>query len=81
MMRAALLAAAMVLVPASALAATWTVRIVGPMQLGTVVAAAAGETVFRISSKDGSVTVVSGGGYRLTTGNARSTVEVSAAGF
>lgn len=76
-MRAALAAAALAAAPATASAATWTVNITEPMRLGTVVAAASGETVFRISSATGEVAVVSGGGRRLSGGSARAAVEVS----
>lgn len=77
MIRAALAAAALAATPVAAAAATWTVNITEPMRLGTVVAATSGETVFRISSATGGVTVVSGGGRRLTGGGARAAVEVS----
>jgi len=65
------------LLPAAAWAATWTVNITGPIDLGDVVAAANGDTVFRVSSATGSVTVVSGAGRRLSNGSARVQVNVS----
>lgn len=64
-------------VPAGAEAATWTVNITGPIDLGDVVAAPTGDTVFRVSSATGAVTVVSGAGRRLSNGNARVQVNVS----
>jgi hypothetical protein len=63
--------------PALASAATWTVNITGPIELGSVVAAASGDTVFRVSSATGAVSIVSGTGRRLSGGNARVQVNVS----
>lgn len=77
MRRLLIIAAATWLAPAAVWAATWTVNITGPIDLGDVVAAANGDTVFRVSSSTGSVTVVSGAGRRLSNGNARVEVHVS----
>lgn len=77
MRRFLILAAFAWLVPAAAWAATWTVNITGPIDLGDVVAAPTGDTVFRVSSSTGAVTVVSGGGRRLSGGSARVQVNVS----
>lgn len=63
--------------PFAAAAATWTVNVTGPIELGSVGAAVTGDTVFRVDSSSGAVTVVSGAGRRLTSGSARVQVDVS----
>lgn len=65
------------LAPVAAWAATWTVNVTGPIDLGSIAAASVGNTTFRVSSSTGAVTVVSGSGRRLTTGSARVQVDVS----
>jgi hypothetical protein len=77
MMRPAFLAAVLTTLPAAAQAATWTVNVTGSIQLGTVVAAPTGDTVFRVDASSGAVTVVSGAGRRLSSGSARTQVDVS----
>jgi len=75
-MRAALAAAALAMaVPAAA--ATYTVNVGNPLDLGTVIAAAAGDTVFKIDPATGSVTVLSGGGRRVSTDSVRALVTVT----
>ncbi|WP_430418714.1 DUF4402 domain-containing protein [Phenylobacterium sp.] len=63
--------------PLAAAAATWTVNVTGPMELGSVGAAVTGDTVFRVDPASGAVSVVSGAGRRLTGGSARVQVDVS----
>lgn len=63
--------------PNAAAAATWTVNVTGPMELGSVGAAVTGDTVFRVDSASGAVSVVSGAGRRLNGGSARVQVDVS----
>jgi hypothetical protein len=77
MIRHLLAVLALSAVPVAAAAATWTVNINNPIELGSVVAGASGDTVFRVSSATGAVTVVSGSGRRLTGGSARVQVDVS----
>lgn len=77
MIRRLLLALAAALIPGAATAATWTVNITGPIDLGQVSAAPSGDTVFHVDSATGAVTVVSGAGRRLTGGGARVQVDVS----
>ena len=61
----------------SARAAIYTVNVENPIDIGTVASAAAGDTVFRIDAGSGAVTVLSGGGRRLTAGGARASVTVT----
>src|SRR5262245_15582737 len=70
-------ATAALVLAAPASAATYIVNVNNAMDLGTVVAAATGPTVFRVNPSTGAVTVVSGGGRRLSTGSARVMVTVS----
>lgn len=77
MIRRALAALALCALPAAASAATWTVNITGPIELGSVAAAATGDTVFRVDATSGAVSVVSGTGRRLSGGSARVQVNVS----
>lgn len=77
MIRRALAALVFTAVPAAVSAATWTVNITGPIELGSVVAGASGDTVFRVDAASGAVTVVSGTGRRLSGGGARVQVDVS----
>lgn len=60
-----------------AAAATYTVDVAGPLDLGSVVAAAIGDTAFRINPASGAVTVQSGTGRRISGGSARAMVTVS----
>lgn len=72
------LAAALALASASGAAGgTYTVTILGPMDLGTVAVAASGDTVFRIDAGSGSVSVQSGTGRRLSTAGARAQAQLS----
>jgi len=77
MIRHVLAAIALAAVPSAASAATWTVNITGPIELGSVVAAAVGDTVFRVDAASGAVSVFSGTGRRLSGGSARVQVNVS----
>lgn len=77
MIRALALVAALSLAPAIASAATWTLNITGPIELGTVVAAPIGNTVFRVDPNSGAVTVQSGNGRRVNGGPARVRVDIS----
>jgi hypothetical protein len=56
------------------------VTISSPLNLGSVVAATSGDTVFRISPSNGGVTVVSGSGRRMTTGAVQALVSVTCFG-
>ncbi|MEW5687761.1 MAG: DUF4402 domain-containing protein [Pseudomonadota bacterium] len=76
-MRFAVCALLVALIPASAAAATYTVKVQGPLNLGTVAAAPTGDTVFRIDSGGGGVSVVSGAGRRVSNGAANAQVTVS----
>lgn len=63
--------------PVGAEAATWTLNITGPIDIGSVVAAPSGATTFRVDSATGAVTVISGAGRRLSAGPARVRVDIS----
>ena len=63
--------------PASAVVTSYTIDIGNPLDLGSVVSASAGDTVFRINPSTGLVTVQSGFGRRISNSNIRSTVTVS----
>jgi len=63
--------------PVAAAAANYTLNVTGPMDLGSVAAAATGDTVFRIDPASGAVTVVSGAGRRISTASARAQVNVT----
>lgn len=58
-------------------AASYTLNVTGPMDLGSVATASSGDTVFRVDPATGSVSVVSGGGRRLSTASARVQVNVT----
>ena len=60
-----------------AAAATYTINVEGPMDLGSVAAGATGDTVFRISPSTGAVTVQSGSGRRISGASARAQVTVT----
>lgn len=77
MMRTVLAGLALCALPAAACAATWTVNITGPIELGAVAAAPSGDTVFRVDATSGAVIMVSGAGRRLSAGGARVQVNVS----
>jgi hypothetical protein len=77
MIRALPLAALLAAAATTAQAATWTLNVTGPMELGTVVAGQSGDTVFHVDAASGSVTVPGGGGRRLTGAPAHVRVEVS----
>lgn len=77
MRRPALIALALTLLPAAGHAASYTLNVTGPMDLGSVAAAPSGDTVFRIDATSGAVSVVSGGGRRLSTASARAQVNVT----
>lgn len=77
MIRRLLPALGMCALPAAAEAATWTVNVTGPIELGSVAAASTGDTVFRVDAASGAVSVVSGTGRRLSGGSARVQVDVS----
>ena len=49
----------------------------GPIDLGVVVAAASGDTTFRVSGSTGVVSVASGGGRRLSNAPAQVRVDIS----
>lgn len=68
--------AAAALTAAPVAAATYMINVEGPMDLGSVVAGASGNTVFRIAPTTGSVSVQSGSGRRISTGSARSQVSI-----
>lgn len=72
----ALIAAAL-LAPSLAAAATYTVNIQNPLDIGTVAAAPIGDTLFRIDAATGSVTVIGGSGRRITPGSVRASVTVT----
>ncbi len=61
----------------TARAATYTVNVTGGLDLGSVAAAAAGDTVFRANPATGATTVQSGGGRRLSTTSVRAQVTVT----
>ena len=61
----------------AASATTYTIDIGNPLDLGSVVSASAGDTVFRINPATGLVTLQSGFGRRISNSNVRSTVTVS----
>lgn len=61
----------------AASAATYLINVEGPMDLATVTAAQTGDTVFRISPSSGAVSVASGAGRRISSGNARSQVSIT----
>ncbi|MBL8773192.1 MAG: DUF4402 domain-containing protein [Phenylobacterium sp.] len=63
--------------PAASVAANYTLNITGPMDIGTVAAAASGDTVFRIDAGSGAVSVASGAGRRISTASARAQVNVT----
>jgi hypothetical protein len=65
------------LVAGPAVAATYTVNVQGPMNLGTVAAGPTGDSVFRIDAGADSVVVVSGTGRRVSNGSARAQVTVT----
>lgn len=60
-----------------AAAATYSVNVQGPMDLGRVAAAPVGDTVFRMDASSGAVTVQNGGGRRLAAGPVRAQVTIS----
>lgn len=62
---------------APAVAATYTVNVQGPLSLGTVAAAPAGDTVFRIDPAGGGVSVITGAGRRISTAAANTLVTVT----
>jgi hypothetical protein len=77
---AALLAVGAFLCAAPALAASsYTVTVTTP-DLGKITSGATGDTVFRIDSGSGNVTVVSGTGVRTGVGSARSLVTIQCTG-
>lgn len=57
--------------------ATYQISIDTPMNLGSVVAAPSGNTVFRISPTTGAAPVISGAGRRISTSSARSQVTLT----
>lgn len=77
MRRLGCVAVALSAFPAVAGAATWTLNVTGPIDVGSVVAAPNGNTTFRVDSSTGAVTVVSGAGRRLSPGPARVRVDIS----
>lgn len=75
--RVALLAGLLASMAASgAQAAAYTLNVTGLLDLGTVAAAASGDTVFRIDPATGAVSVVAGAGRRLSTTSARVQVNI-----
>jgi hypothetical protein len=60
-----------------ALAATYSVKINAALDIGTVAAAATGDTVFVIDPSNGAVTQSSGGGRRTTSGAVQISVTIS----
>ncbi|MBW8814398.1 MAG: DUF4402 domain-containing protein [Caulobacterales bacterium] len=74
---AGLLGCVVLALAAPAAAGTYAVTILGPMDLGTVVTAATGDTIFRIDAGTGSAIVQSGSGRRVSTASARSQVQIS----
>ena len=58
-------------------ATTYTLDISGPLDIGSVVSASAGDTVFQINPASGFVTVQSGFGRRITNSSVRVTVTIS----
>ncbi|MDZ4373522.1 MAG: DUF4402 domain-containing protein [Phenylobacterium sp.] len=76
--RGLLLAGGVALLAAQpAAAAIYTVNIENPLDIGTVAAGSSGDTVFRIDSGSGAVTVLSGAGRRVTGGSVRASVTVT----
>lgn len=61
----------------AAQAATYTVNVQTGLDIGTVVAASAGDTIFRINPSTGAVTVQSGDGRRLSGSSVRAMVSVT----
>jgi hypothetical protein len=80
--RAVRLIAALGLLSTAAPATAQTVQSISPSapDLGDVVSAASGETVFRVSASTGAVTTVSGTGARLGTGTTRALVTIFCSG-
>ena len=68
--------AAVALAGAPARAATYMINVEGPMDLGSVVAGASGNTVFRINPSTGAVSVQSGTGRRISSASARTQVSI-----
>jgi hypothetical protein len=78
MMRSAIAACLALLFSAGATqAATYTVNVGNPLDLGTVAAAPVGDTVFRINPATGAVTVAIGTGRRVSTGAVRALVTIT----
>ena len=73
----ALIGAALAGLAASpAAAVTYTIDVANPLDIGSVVSATAGDTVFRINPASGVVAPVSGSGRRISTTNVRASVTV-----
>ncbi|MBL8553325.1 MAG: DUF4402 domain-containing protein [Phenylobacterium sp.] len=77
MRRLVLIALLALAAPAAGRAATFTLNVTGAMDLGSVGAASSGDTVFRVDPVSGSVSVVSGGGRRISTASARVQVNIT----
>lgn len=60
-----------------AVADTYTLTISNPMDIGQVVAASTGNTVFQVNPQSGQVSLISGGGRRLSTSLTRVLVTIS----
>src|SRR5438067_2493856 len=71
------MAAAALVMAAPALAATYTVKINSAMDIGSVVAATTGDTVFVIDPSNGNVSQSSGGGHRITATAVQVSVTIS----
>lgn len=56
---------------------TYLVNVEGPLDLGSVATDAGNDTVFRINSSTGAVTVQSGGGRRISAASARTQVTIT----
>ena len=74
---AILCALGLTIIAATARAATYTIDIGNPLDIGSVVSASAGDTVFQINPNSGLVTLQSGFGRRITNGSVRATVTVT----
>lgn len=61
----------------TASASAYTVKIGGPLDLGTVIAGLTGDTTFHIDPASGAVTVLSGSGRRVTATAVRALVTIS----
>lgn len=74
---APILCAFLLAAAAPSAAATYSITIANPLDIGSVVSASAGDSVFQINPSSGLVTLRSGFGRRLSNNSVRTTVSVS----